>query len=733
LTLAVLLAACVLPVSRACAGESPAEREKKLLEVLNGNASKAEKAITCKRLLLCGSGASVPALAALLSDAELASWARIALEGIPDPVVDSALRAEVDKLKGRLQIGVINSLGMRRDAKAIDVLSGRLKDADVEVVAAAAAAMGRIGGDQATKALLAFLPSSPAPARADVAEACLICADQLTKDGKNDEAAKIYETVRKADVPKQRVLEAIRGEILARKAAGIPLLLEQLRSDDKAFFGIGLRTARELPCSEATDALVAEIGKAKPERQALLVLALTDRGDPKALPTILAVIQKGPKEATLAGLSTMERIGNASCVPVLAKVAAEGEKDEALAAKAALVNLPGADIDAQIATQLSQTTGKTRQVLIEVVGFRRAESSASALVPLLEDADASVRSTAAVALAALGGAKEVPALVKALLKAQNADERSALERALTGSAARGGAACTAQLLPLAQNNDTAVRVIVLHALVCSGGPDALNAVKTALNDKDEGVQDEAVRTLSTWPNRWPEDAGIAEPLLTLAKTGTKPLHKILGLQGYLRHLLGCKLGGDEKLAKVNDVLPLATRVEEKRLVTSVLGSVCSARSLEMLLELTGEAGTAEEASSGIVALGDKSEWKGLPGELRQKALLAVLEKARSRDTKRKANELMKSLPKGIQKASGKLKIVKALYGALPDGNKADVTAKVQEMVTGDTLSVDASNDNFGDPAGGMVKKLRVEYEFDGAKKSKEVDENGTLTISNKGE
>lgn len=163
LTFAVLLVACVLPASRACAGESPAEQEKKLLEVLNGNAPKAEKAITCKKLLLCGSSASVPALASLLSDAELASWARIALEGIPDPMVDSALRSAVDKLQGRLLIGAINSLGMRRDTKAIDTLAGKLKDTDVEVVAASAAAMGRIGGDQATKTLLAFLPSSPPP------------------------------------------------------------------------------------------------------------------------------------------------------------------------------------------------------------------------------------------------------------------------------------------------------------------------------------------------------------------------------------------------------------------------------------------------------------------------------------------------------------------------------------------------------------------------------------------
>jgi hypothetical protein len=82
----------------------------------------------------------------------------------------------------------------------------------------------------------------------------------------------------------------------------------------------------------------------------------------------------------------------------------------------------------------------------------------------------------------------------------------------------------------------------------------------------------------------------------------------------------------------------------------------------------------------------------------------------------------------------KLVIVSAFYGDLPDGNKSDVKAKVQSMVKEDALTVDASNDIFGDPAEGTGKKLKVEYTFEGgAAKTKEVNEGEQLTISNKGE
>ncbi|MFI5378745.1 MAG: DNAJC11 domain-containing protein [Tepidisphaerales bacterium] len=92
-----------------------------------------------------------------------------------------------------------------------------------------------------------------------------------------------------------------------------------------------------------------------------------------------------------------------------------------------------------------------------------------------------------------------------------------------------------------------------------------------------------------------------------------------------------------------------------------------------------------------------------------------------------------SSSRGADGPAGKLVIVKAVYGDLPDGAKTDVTEKVKEMVKDNALSVETTNDNFGDPAEGVVKKLKVDYTFDGKEKSKTVDENETLTISNKGE
>ena len=77
----------------------------------------------------------------------------------------------------------------------------------------------------------------------------------------------------------------------------------------------------------------------------------------------------------------------------------------------------------------------------------------------------------------------------------------------------------------------------------------------------------------------------------------------------------------------------------------------------------------------------------------------------------------------------KLVVNKAFYGDLPDGSKTDVTEKVTSHQNGDSLSVAATNANFGDPAEGTLKKLTVEYTFDGKAKTKTVNEDETLTIA----
>ena len=638
LAMACLLAAVQAPAAQP--GESAAESQQKFIRLLQSPAAPGEKAMACKRLAVCGTAEAVPALAPLLSDPALASWARIALEAIPGPAADEALRQAMPKLQGRLLVGTINSLGVRRDPKALAALAAKLGDADAEVASAAAVALGRIGGERAAQALEQSLAKAPEAVRPAVAEGCIRCAEGFLNQGKAADAARLYDTVRQAKVPRQKLLEATRGAILARNAAGLPLLLEQLRSPDKARFSIGLRTARELAGPEVTRALADELWKTGPERQPYLLLALADRGETQALPTVLEAAARGPQRLRLVAVGILDRYGNLSSVPALLQTAAAGDAQLASAALAALARLPGNELDADLLARLPQSTGKMRQVLIELAAQRRIEGALPAIVPCAEDSDAGIRSAAVRAVGAIGQERHLADLTRLLARTEAPKERADIEAALLAISGRQGASSVQHLLPLAQNGDPALRVIALHDLAAAGGPEALAAVRAALEDQDESVQDEAARTLSTWPNTWPEDDRVAEPLLALARSGKKTSHQVLALRGCLQFLQGDKkLPNAEKTARLKELLPLIKRPEEKRLAIAVLHAIPNAEALDLLTNFAAEPAVAEDACSALLDAA-ASNTPGLSKEQRQKALQAVLANSNNDATRKKAQEAL---------------------------------------------------------------------------------------------
>jgi HEAT repeat protein len=102
------------------------------------------KAKACQRLSVTGDRTAVAALAALLGDPALSHYARVALEPLPDPAADEALRKALTSVQGRLLVGVIASVAHRRDAKAIPLLAKLQRSPDPEVARAANAALARV-------------------------------------------------------------------------------------------------------------------------------------------------------------------------------------------------------------------------------------------------------------------------------------------------------------------------------------------------------------------------------------------------------------------------------------------------------------------------------------------------------------------------------------------------------------------------------------------------------------
>ncbi|MHB0959559.1 MAG: HEAT repeat domain-containing protein [Pirellulaceae bacterium] len=595
------IASAVQPIFAADDAQAAADKETQLIAVLESDAPPADKAITCKQLAVHGTKNAVPALAKLLPNAELASWSRIALEAIPDPAADAALREAMGQVQGRLLVGVLNSIGVRRDLQAVDGLAQRLTDADPEVASAAAIALGQIGDAAAAKILEQALATAPAAVRSSVAEGCIYSAEQFLAGDNAAEAVRLYDLVRAAEVPQQRIMEATRGAIVARRADGIPLLVEQLKSDDKSCFAIGLSTARELSGSDVTAALLAEMPNLAPERQALVMVALSDRGDASALPAVLQAAKSGPVAVRIAALRVLPRLGDVSCVPTLLDVAAEDDAELVLAAKESLQGLSGDDIDAELTARLDRADTPAREALIAVVGDRRIGAAVPALLKAAEDSDAKIRSAALTALGSTVEAGDLSILVVRVVKPLQPEDADAAKKALLTACVRmpDREACAEHLVNAMAHAPLAAKCTFAEILGAMGGPRALGALAEAAKTGSPELKDTASQRLGAWMT---VDAGPV--LLDVARNVTEDKYKIRALRGYIRIARQFAVG-DQRVEMCRPALELCQRPDEKKLVLEVLQQNPSAQGLALAASLLKDAAVKSEASQVAVAIAEK--------------------------------------------------------------------------------------------------------------------------------
>ncbi len=614
-----------------------AEEAAKLAAVLKSDAGLYEKAKACQKLAVIGGKEAVAALAALLSDEKLAHYARFGLEPNPDPGAGEALREAMGKLQGKLLVGVINSIGVRRDAGALPDLKKLLESQDRDVAAAAAAAVGRIATPEAARALREALASAPEPLRVGLAEAMLACADGFLARKDWSEATASFDLLRQSkETPQHIQAAALGGAILARRDAGVALLAEKLASGDSYEFDVALGTARRVQGGPVTPALVEIQARLPAPRRALVIGALGDLGDASARPAVLDAARSGPPEVRVAAFRVLKSLGDASAVPVLLDAAAGGDAEAAAAALEALEALGGKDVDASIARMLDGSEGRLRLVLIDLAGRRRIASSRSALKKALDDGSEEVR---AAALRSLGSTSEVEDLAGLLAhfiaprsEREGAAAREALDAAVKRLPDKDG--CAAKVLDATATAKPEAQARLIEVLRSIGGRKALAAVAARANSEDAAVRDAARKALGRWRS---EDA--APEILALFKAS--PVEKDrLDLLGRFREVVsGLRFPKEERLALCGRALEASRNDEERVIVLKTYAAIPAPETLSLLEPHLKDPGLKEEAAAAMVTIVERI-LRYNPSAMRQ-PLEQVLAATTDRDRIAKAKELLR--------------------------------------------------------------------------------------------
>jgi len=613
----------------------------KQLAIVKSGADLHAKFEACRRLAVIGGPEVVTPLAEMLGDEKLSHMIRYALEPNPSPVVDEAFRGALGKLKGRQLVGVINSIGVRLDAKAVDALAGLIKDSDVEVACAAAGSLGRIASPEAAAVLAKARSTVTAePLRAAVIDGSLDLAGQWARSGKTADAVKIYEQMRGDKWPRRARVGALVG-LLASKTDATDLVVETIVSKDPVLRGTVIARVPSLKGDGVSARLAELLPKLPAKSQTLLIAALADRGDQVAMPAIVKATASASGDVRIAAIRALGRVGDVECVDLLCKAVASGEAADAQAAAASLRLLQGDGVNPAILRAMKTAAPAPRAVLVAVLADRKAEGITPVLMAGARDKDAGVQIAAIKALGRLAKPSELPAIIDILIAAGNDAARGEAQRTVVIVSRRvsdKSAQADAVLAKLKAAKSDQTKIVLLAAAGKIGGSKAFQDVRAALDDMDAGVKDAAIRALAAWP-----DAQAIDVLLTLADTAKTKVHRVLALRGAAGLLAASGRPAKQKLAIYKSLLEKADRPDDKKLILAGLGGLDVPAALKVVEGMLGDPGVKGEAELAMVNIAGRIE--GSAPKVAAAAAQKLIASTRSNRIRRQAQGILKRVGK----------------------------------------------------------------------------------------
>ncbi len=536
--------------------------EDQAIAVLKSGAVPAKKEQACKTLKRIGTARSVPALAALLTDWPLGQWAIDALETMPCPQADRAIRDALPVVVPQARAAIADALGRRKNPDAVPDLIRLLNNGKPTVAVAAATALGRIGGEDAVNALKRAQGSAKPRLRVAIRDALLDWAEHLIAGGKHPEAASLYKEIAASDPLPHVRAAAFRGRVRCAGDRAVSIVVDALKGSDEVAQAVSIEFVRSFEGTDATKAFAAALSQTPAKVQVALLDALGQRKDTAALDAVLSAAKSNDASVRVAALQAIQELGSVSQLPLLAEALTTGADPEKAAARRAIKYLRRGDVAKTLIEMIKTARPEMKVALISTLPSRGATQASDMLLEMTKTEPEPVRVAAIQAMRKLADESQAEALLELILDARSDEARAAALETFVYVAARSERHDALASMALTKTSDAGVpaKCTLLRAAARLGGPGAVDALRDASKDSDPQVRGVAIEMLATHAG-----TDAMPDLLKIARQAPQPSHRAMAVKGYWR-LLGTMKGlsPEQRLKLVRDGLAVSERPEEKR-------------------------------------------------------------------------------------------------------------------------------------------------------------------------
>lgn len=614
--------------------------EKSMLRFLEGDSTLTSKQFVCRQLSLIGTDRSVAVLGKMLRDSNTADMARYALERIPGQAVDAVLLEAMAKTGGKLKIGIINSIGNRKTAGAVDEI-GRLiiLSSDRLVVDASISAVGKIATGQSVKVLLSAYEIEGDALKPALQYALLNCADSLQAEGNEKEAIAIYDKVY-ADAANDAIrVSVFRSKVLSCSDEAAEAIIEAIKSGDKALSSQAIYLIDSVKKAGDLKSIFDAADELDSAGKVQLILTAGEIGLQAAGPLVLQSVKSGDQEIRIAALKALKSVGTSQDAILLAGYAARSTGTEQSAARKSLYGSKASGFDKVIVGNLNRSEPKIAAELVMAVSQRKIGNTASDLIRLAPSDDRALSRESFKALAVVAEDKDYEAVVDLLVNLKNQRSRPEAEKtifALTGDSSKKA---DTLLSVLNSTEDAKTKASLLMILGKTGSPKALFVLRMALAGSNDDVKSSAIRAMSNWP-----EGSAASDLLNVAERSQNKIHQVLALRGFISSIsLMEDKSSSERVALYKKAMDIASSSTDKRGILSGLSNEKTQKSFDVVVSYLNDASLKREAAVALASICSEIKITDNNRELIKETLEQISKDTNSKSVKKDVVKQLKRL------------------------------------------------------------------------------------------
>ena len=559
------------------------------------------KIFICQQLFRIGTPAEVPLVAPLLMDARLCDASRLFLERVESPDAAEALRNALTKIEGRTRIGIVNSLSIKQDPAAVELIIKMTSDADPEMVRAAWRALGNFGSAPVAEFLIGQLKKADKP-NLPLEAAAIRCSILLEKNGEKDLAAQIDALLADPQRSQATRQAGIKAAFNRADESGKKELMEQwVQSEDKIVAKIFLPLISSLDDTQL-EAYASNAKTSDVVRNAL-VYELSVRNGEKMLPIMLKNAQSTDAAVAKMALEFLAQSDDARATDVL--ILALGKEQFKSLAVQALSRKTANEIGAPLLKAFDAQPA-SRPAVVSILANIKYYNAIDPLVQYARDENPAVYEVAIEGLRGLcdPDQTDLSRLFQLYLDVPAGKQRDLVERAIAFVAQKNPDKAKQADILLAEADKNAEKANpkfqakVLPLIGRLGGESVFARVDAAINSDNAELAAAGVRALCNWPT-----ADHADKLWTLVTESKRAEFRNQALRAYIRVVT---LPSDRPEAQTLDLLKKAFGAAQndanRNLALSRAASVRTLDTVKWAMEQIDNPALSETACQVVVEL-----------------------------------------------------------------------------------------------------------------------------------